>query len=124
LITHARTPAARFLGYDVVTLDADDKHDHRGQRCINGAVGLQVPVEVIRAKCARDMQHGKPIHRAARLHNTDYSIVSQDQAEYRGLVQAYLLACNVHRLWRLHRVMELSLACTLANKHKSKLSRV
>jgi hypothetical protein len=30
----------------------------------------------------------------------------------------------VHRLWRLHRVMELSLACTLANKHNSTLSRV
>jgi hypothetical protein len=43
LITHARTPAARFLGDDVVTLDADDKHDHRGQRCINGALGLKVP---------------------------------------------------------------------------------
>jgi hypothetical protein len=124
LITHARTRAARFLGYDVVTLDADDKHDHRGQRCINGALGLKVPVDVIRAKCARYMKHGKPIHLAARLHNTDYSIVSQYQAEYRGFVQYYLLAFNVHRLWWLHRVMELSLACTLANKHKSKLSQV
>ena len=119
LITHARTRAARFLGYDVVTLDADDKHDHRGQRCINGALGLKVPVDVIRAKCARYMQHGKPIHLAARLHDTDYSIVSQYQAEYRGFVQYYLLAFNVHRLWWLHRVMELSLACTLANKHKT-----
>ena len=36
----------------------------------------------------------------------------------------YLLAFNVHRLWWLHHVMELSLACTLANKHTSQLSRV
>ena len=28
LITHARTEAARFLGYEIVTLDADEKHDH------------------------------------------------------------------------------------------------
>lgn len=124
LITHARTRAARFLGYDVVTLDADDKHDHRGQRCINGALGLKVPTEVIKAKCARYMKRGKPVQLAARLNDTDYSIVSQYQAEYRGIVQYYLLAFNVRRLWRLHRVMELSLASTLANKHQSTLARV
>jgi hypothetical protein len=39
-------------------------------------------------------------------------------------VQYYLLAFNVHRLWRLHHVMELSLASPLANKHKSKLAQV
>jgi group II intron reverse transcriptase/maturase len=124
LITHARTHAARFLGYDVVTLDADDMHDHRGQRCINGALGLKVPADVIRAQCVRYMQHGKPAHLAARLSDTDYSIVSQYQVEYRGFVQYYLLAFNVHRLWRLHRVMELSLGRTLTNKHKSSLSKV
>lgn len=48
LITHARTEAARFLGYEVVTLDAMTKQDHRRQRCINGAVRLKIPVEVIR----------------------------------------------------------------------------
>jgi hypothetical protein len=47
LLTHARTEAARFLGYEIVTLDADCKHDHRGQRCINGAPGLKVPAAVI-----------------------------------------------------------------------------
>jgi len=124
LITHARTHAARFLGDDVVTLDADDRHDQRGQRCINGALGLQVPPDVIRAKCVQYMQHGKPAHLAARLHDTDDRIVSQYQAEYRGFVQYYLLAFNVHRLWRLHRVMELSLGCTLAHKHKSSLSTI
>lgn len=119
-----RTHAARFLGYDVGTLDADDQHDHRGQRCINGTLGLKVPVEVSRAKCAQDVQHGKPTHLAARLHDTDDSIVSQYQAEYRGFVQYDLLAFHVHRLGWLHRVMELSLACTRANKHQSTLAQV
>lgn len=98
LITHARTEAARFLGYEIVTLDADDKHDHRGQRCINGVPGLKVPVGVIKAKCSQYMQRGKPTQLAARLQDTDFSIISQYQAEYRGLVQYYLLAFNVHRL--------------------------
>src|SRR5262245_46642202 len=99
-------------------------HDHRGQRCINGALGLKVPADVIRATCARYMQHGTPAHLAARLSDTDYRIVRQYQAAYGGLVQYYPLAFNVHRLWRLHRVMELSLGHTLANKHKSTLSKV
>ena len=55
------------------------------------------------ATCAR-----KARHLAARLHDDDFSIITQYQAEYRGLVQYYLLAFNVHRLWRLHHVMRTS----------------
>jgi Type II intron maturase len=124
LITHARTKAARFLGYEIVTLNANDKHDQRGQRCINGAPGLKVPVEVIKEKCSRYMQQGKPIHRVELVADTDFSISTQYQAEYRGLVQYDLLAFNVHSLWRLHRVMEISLVMTLANKFKTKTSQI
>jgi group II intron reverse transcriptase/maturase len=124
LITHARTEAARFLGYEIVTLDADEKHDPRGHRCINGAPGLKVPVDVMRAKCSRYMRRGKPNRLAARLHDTDFSIMTQYQAEYRGFVQYYLLAFNVHRLRRLHRVMELSLVKTLADKFKTSVKRI
>jgi hypothetical protein len=124
LITHARTEAARFLGYEIVTLDADEKHDLRGHRCINGAPGLKVPVDVIRTKCSRYMRRGRPSRLAARLRDTDFSIMTQYQAEYRGLVQYYLLAFNVHRLWRFHRVMELSLVHTLADKFKTSVNRI
>jgi group II intron reverse transcriptase/maturase len=124
LITHARTEAARFLGYEIITLDADDKHDRRRQRCINGAPGLKVPEDVIRAKCSCYKQHGKPIQLAARLPDTDFSIITQYQAEYRGLVQYYLLAFNVHRLWRFHRVVELSLVKTLAGKFRTTVNRI
>ncbi len=124
LITHARTAAARFLGYEIVTLDADSKQDHRGQRCINGASGLKVPVDVLRKKCSQYMRRGKPIHLAARLHDTDFSIITQYQAEYRGFVQYYLLAFNVHRLWQLHGVMRLSLIKTLADKFRTSTSPI
>ena len=125
LITNARTEAARFLGYEIVNQHADDQQ-HRAlrRRCINGAPGLKVPVDVIRAKCARYMRWGQPTHLAARLHDADYSIVAQYQAEYRGFVQYYLLAYNVHRLWRVHRAMQLSLVKTLANKHRTSVNRV
>jgi hypothetical protein len=53
LLTHARTEAARFLGYAIVTQDADDKHGRQvRRRCINGAPGLKVPVVVLREKCS------------------------------------------------------------------------
>src|ERR1700751_42148 len=45
LITHGRTQAARFLGYGVVGMHADDKHDHRGHRSINPGIGLKVPAD-------------------------------------------------------------------------------
>ena len=125
LLTHARTKAARFLGYEIVTQDADDKHCRKvNRRCINGAPGLKVPVDVIRTKCAKYMKRGKPIQRAERLRDTDFTIVAQYQAEYRGVVQYYLRAFNVHRLWKLHRVMKLSLAKTLADKHRSSVRQV
>ena len=125
LITHARTASARLLGYEVVTQQADDKHcraQHR--RCINGALGLKIPVEVIRTKCARYMRRGKPPHLAARLHATDSRIVTQYQAEYRGVVPYYLMAFNVHRRWQLHRVMQLALAQTLANKQRTSVHTI
>jgi group II intron reverse transcriptase/maturase len=125
LLTHARTEAARFLGYEIVSQDADDKHCRRvRRRCINGAPGLKVPVAVIREKCSKYMKHGKPIQRAERLNDSDFTIVAQYQAEYRGVVQYYLRAFNVHRLWKLHRVMKLSLAKTLADKHRTSVHQV
>ena len=124
LITHARDTAARFLGYEVVALHADGKHDHRGQRIINGLIRLKVPDDVIVEQCRRYMRNGKPVHRPERLHDDDFSIVSQYGAEYRGFVLYYLLAFNAHRLRRVHHVMRISLLGTLANKHKTRIAPI
>lgn len=75
-----RTQAARFLGYEIVVLQADHKRDQRGHRSINAAIGLKVPVDVIHAKCAPYLHHGRPIRRTERTVNTDFSIVAQFQA--------------------------------------------
>jgi hypothetical protein len=64
------------------------------------------------------------IHRPERLNDSDFSIVAQYQAEYRGVVEYYLRAYNVHRLWQLHRIMKLSLARTLANKYQISVREV
>jgi hypothetical protein len=54
----------------------------------------------------------------------DYIIVSVYGAEYRGIVQYYLLANDVYRLNRLSWVMETSMLKTLAGKHSSTVSKM
>ena len=124
LITHARYEAAQFLGYEIHILHADDKHDHRGQRCINGSVGLKVPQSVIKDHSVKYMRSGKPIHLTPRVNDSAYSIVRQYQAEYRGVVQYYRMAYNLHTLSKLKRVMELSLVKTLAKKFKTTCQKI
>ena len=53
------------------------------------------------------------------MNDDDYTIVAVYGAEYRGIVQYYLLASDVYRLNRLRWVMETSMLKTLAGKHRS-----
>jgi hypothetical protein len=124
VITHGRTQPARFLGYQITVLHADDKHDRRGHRSINAAIGLKVPVDVIPAKCTPYLHHGKPIRRTERIVDTDFSIVAQFQAEFRGVAEYYRLAFNRHQLGKLKYVMERSLTKTLARKYRIRVPQV
>ena len=62
LITHARTRAARFLGYEITVQHCDTQLTN-GSRMVNGKVALMVPKEVIKAKCAPYRKRGKPWRR-------------------------------------------------------------
>jgi hypothetical protein len=53
------------------------------------------------------------------MNEQDHTIINCFGAEYRGIVQYYLLAGDVHRLDRLHWVMQTSLLKTLAGKYGS-----
>ena len=124
LITHATSQAARFLGYELVNQQANDQFDSTGRRRVNGRIGLRVPANVIEQHCQAYMRNGKPAHRSVLLHDEDYSIVDRYQSEYRGVVQYYLPAFNVYHFAQLHRVMEMSLARTLAAKHKTSARKI
>lgn len=123
-ITHARSEVAHFLGYELHTIRDDTKLTKNGRRQINGVIGLKVPAEVIRSKCTPYLSHGAPIHRTERIDDTNYSIVVAYQQEYRGIVEYYRLAYNLHRLDRLKWVMEQSLTKTLAAKLRITVSQV
>jgi len=118
LITHARTRAARFLGYQI-TVQHSSTRLTKGRRTVNGKVALQVPKDVITATCGPYRHQGKPWHRPQLLNLDDYDIVRIYAAEYRGIVNYYLLAHNVWRLATLRWNAETSMLKTLAAKHKS-----
>jgi group II intron reverse transcriptase/maturase len=113
LITHARTQAASFLGYQITVQHSRDRP------AVNGVVRLRVPRPVIKAKCAPYLKHGKPERRAEPMNLPDSLIISTFGAEYRGIVQYYLLASDVWRLARLRWAAETSLLKTLAARHRS-----
>jgi len=113
LITHARSGAARFLGYEITVQHSRDRPQ------VNGAVRLRVPRAVITAKCAPYLAHGKPERRTELMNLTDLQIISAYGAEYRGIIQYYPLAGDVCRLNRLEWVASTSMLKTLAAKHGS-----
>jgi group II intron reverse transcriptase/maturase len=118
LLTHARTGAASFLGYEVTVW-----HSKTRPR-VNGTVRLRVPPAVIKAKCAPYFQHGKPERRTGLLNFDDALIISTYGAEYRGIVQYYLLASDVWKLNRLEWAAKTSMLKTLAAKHRSRVSHM
>jgi group II intron reverse transcriptase/maturase len=122
LITHARTRAARFLGYQITVQHSATKLT-RGQRSANGKIALRIPKDVITAQCTRYRRRGKPWHRSWLQNLPDYDIVRIYGAEYRGVVNYYRLACNVWHLAKLRWNAETSMLKTLAAKHKSTVTK-
>lgn len=122
LITNATRQSARFLGYEIRNQQNDARRDRHGQRNVNGRIGLRVPQAVIAARSQRYMRQGKASHRNELIFESDYSIITRYQQEYRGIVQYYALAVNRSKLWRLHYVVQTSLLRTLAAKHRSTVS--
>ncbi len=130
LITHARSQRAKFLGYEISVASTTRNtrtptaSDRRNRRSLNGAIQLHVPASVVKAKSARYLARGKPATQNRLINEADYTIVGHFGAAYRGIVQYYLLAADVQRLHRLQWVMETSMLHTLADKHRSTVTRM
>jgi hypothetical protein len=119
LITHARTRAARFLGYEIITQTGAG-----GRRTAEGRTRLRVPLQMIKTSGAAYLRGGKPAAQRALQNLHDHDIVAVFGAHYRGIVNYYLLAADVHRLDRLQWVMQTSMLKTLAGKHKSSVAKM
>lgn len=123
LITHARTTAARYLGYEIIIQHCNDKITN-GRRLVNGVVALRMPLDVIKAKRAPYRCQGKPWHRSALQNLDDFDIIQTYGAEYRGIVGYYLLANDVWRLNVLEWHAKTSMLKTLAAKYQSTVSKM
>src|SRR5439155_9572334 len=84
VITHGRTEAATFLGYEITVQHSQDRPT------VNGGIRLRVPRTVIKTKCAPYLKHGKPERRTELTNRDDLTIIASYGAEYRGLIQYYL----------------------------------
>jgi group II intron reverse transcriptase/maturase len=123
LVTHARTRAARYLGYEITVQHSDTKITH-GRRTANGTIALRVPLDMIKAKSAPYRRHGKPWHRPELQNLDDYDIVQTYAAEYRGIIGYYRLAVDVWRLSALRWNALTSMLKTLAAKYQSTVSKM
>jgi len=123
LITHAQTGTARFLSYEIQNIHNDRAQTNR-RRSVNGQIGFRVPKDVIQKKCQDYTEDEKPIHRPEMQKESVYTIISTYQAEYRGLVEYYRMAYNLHILGRLEWDMERSLTKTLAAKEQIPIPQV
>ena len=83
-----------------------------------------MPPDVTKAKIAPYRRRGKPWHRSRLRTWTTYDIVRIYGAEYRGIVNYYLLAQDVWRLSVLCWYAETSMLKTLAAKHKSSVAKM
>jgi group II intron reverse transcriptase/maturase len=125
LVTHARSEAARFLGYEVTVLHKDSQRSKTYlRRSLNGRIGFRVPEDVLKEKCERYMQNGKAVHRAELIYDSDFTMIAKYQVEFRGIANYYRLAYNMGALGKLEWVMQNSLLKTLAAKLQISMGQV
>jgi len=133
LITHARSEAAKFLGYEITMMHDDAQRTKRKTngvgketkcRSINQGIELRVPQGVVEERCQRYKRGEEVLHRKELQEESDYAIVMTYQLEYRGIINYYQLAHNIARLGKLKWTMETSLTKTLASKHRMPVTKV
>lgn len=132
LITHSNTPA-RFLSYDVrIRRDQKIKRvKNYRTRTMNYKVELNIPLEekverylFERGAARKEGKRLIPTHRAILLNRTDLEIVDIYNAELRGLCNYYGIASNFNKLVYFGYLMEYSCLKTLANKHRTRISKI
>lgn len=117
LITHAKTEKSRFLGYEISTVNKPGTPIH-------GNITMRVPPRTIDEKIARYCKHGRPVHRAELINESDFAIVDKYGREFRGYAQYYAYASNRYKLHRLRWAMQTSMLKTLAAKHQTTLPKM
>lgn len=136
-ITHS-ADKARFLGYDIfISRSQEVKRLSSGRkaRAYYGVVMMYAPFDkwyakllelgVIRIK--KDLsgkEHWKIIHRGKLINRSDIEILRKYNAEVRGMINYYSLACNTTAMVHFRSVMKYSMLKTFAAKYRTKVSKI
>ena len=116
---------AKFLGYELTVTRCNDLLSEDGGRRTNGYICFLMPADVAKGIERSYCRNSKMIHKAALLHETDYTIVQRYQAVYRGIYNYFCLATNVSiRMSRIRWILEGSMLKTLANKFRTSVQKI
>ncbi|MEZ4663595.1 MAG: reverse transcriptase domain-containing protein, partial [Caldilineaceae bacterium] len=125
-ITHASTEKASFLGFEI-ECDNDKRMAYAKlngrslrRRSINGHISLHIPQEVITKYIRRYSKKGKPHLKYSIVNHSDFEIIKSYGEIWRGLINYYMPARDVHKLNKVAYTMLESCVRTLCTKFKSK----
>lgn len=127
-IRHA-TEKTRFLGYDISMYKGERIvkitrcNRHTTARSLAEKIDLSIPQEKLAKFCQNkgygDYDQYSMIHRSSLLNYSDAEIITIYNAEFRGLVNYYILATSAKKtLGKLQGIWIGSLLKTLARKHQ------
>ncbi len=136
-ITHS-SEKARFLGYDIFISRSQEVRKlstGRKVRIYSGVVTMYAPYEKWSAKALElgvirvkkdpsGKEHWKIIHRGNLINRSDIEILRKYNAEVRGMVNYYSLACNTTAMTHFRSIMKYSMLKTFAAKYRTKVSKI
>lgn len=136
-IIHTRTEEAEFLGYRIrlgrsngepkQTLSTNASGKNFKRRSTGMQIVLRAPIEKLLQRlyqkgfCDR---MGRPLHKAPWTQLDEDQIIRLYSSINRDLLQYYRPADNFYAMHRIQYILKFSLAKTLANKRRKKMTRV
>lgn len=129
VITNLKDQRVRFLGYEIAKSREDTQltENTRGakMRAANETIQLLVPGDVIQEKLKPFVRNGKAVHHNARINVPLLDLLTQYNAEIRGLYNYYCLATDVCTKIGKYRFYHYnSLLKTVARKEKCSIAHV
>lgn len=136
LITNAQKPA-KFLGFNInIRKSNQTKRDKTGNpiRSITGKVAIKIDAKMLRSKLIEydsvkiTARHGQEFWeskaRSYLISNDELEIISQYNAEIRGLYNYYCIANNSSIINSFYNIMEYSMYKTYAAKFRCNIGKV
>jgi hypothetical protein len=129
VITNLTTDRVSFLGYEITKTRENTRLEIGAygakKRTANGTIQLLVPETVIKEKLKPFTKNGKAVHHNARINEPILDILTQYNAEIRGLYNYYCLATDVStKINKFRYYHYTSLQKTIARKEKCSVAQV